>query len=201
MNIKDKQRDQAWTHFAISGLLPEGLKAGMASSTDKLHCEDLPTAQEKIMKAALSGTPSRVLITQTQFLVSSSLLMQQFFLSCHAYQWEFWYELYIQAGEQKKKYSCHLILLKKPPKDKRPAKSLPWKARIFANSCLIYILFCFTKTQVFTYLRHTEHILWTVEESCCNVKRVPQNASQTPSSSLHWSVKSAACLESCLKEP
>lgn len=156
----------------------------LSSSTDTLHCEDLPAAQEKIGKAAVSGTPSRVLVTQTQFLVSNSLLMQQFFLSRHAYQWEFVASIY--KLEKRKKYSCHLILLKKPPKDKRPAKFLPWKARIFANSCLISILFCFTKTQVLIYFRHTECILRTVEESCCIANRVPQNASPTPSSSLHW---------------
>lgn len=155
----------------------------MASSTDKVHCEDLPTAQEKTGKASVSGTSSRVVIKQTQFLVSSFLLMQRF-LSYHAYQWEVIASIY-KLENRKKKYFCHLILLKKPPKDKRLAKSLPWKARIFANSCLKSILFCFTKNQVVTYLRHTEYILRTVEESCCIVNRVPQNASQTPSSSLH----------------
>lgn len=122
MNVKDKQRDQAWTHFAISGLLPEGWGPEMASFTDKHHCEDLPTAQEKIGKAAVSGIPSRVLITQTQFLVSNSLLRQQSFLSCHAYQWEFVASIYKLLN--RKKYSCHLLLMKKPPKDKRPEKSL-----------------------------------------------------------------------------
>lgn len=82
--------------------------------------------------------------------------MQQFFLSCHAYQWEFVTFIYT-SWRTKKKYSCHLILLKKPPKDKRPSKSLPWKARIFANSYLISIFLCFTKTQVDTYFRHRIH--------------------------------------------
>lgn len=129
-------------------------KAVIASSTGKLHREDLHTAQEKIGKASVSGTVSRVLIAQTQFLVRSSLLMQQFFL-CHAYQWEFVASIY--KLENTKKYSCHLILQKKPPKDKRPAKFLPWKARIFANSYLISIFLCFTKTHFVTYFRHRIH--------------------------------------------
>lgn len=57
----------------------------LSCSADRLRCEDLPVAQEEIGKAAISETPSRVLLTKIRFLVSSSLLMQQFLLSCHAY--------------------------------------------------------------------------------------------------------------------
>lgn len=118
---------------------------------------------------------------QIQFLVSSSLLMQQFLLSCHAsYHWEFVPSMYELENRRKT-----LLPPYSTSHQKRPAKSLPWKVRIFLNSCLISLFFCFTKAQVVIYSRHIEEILLTVEESCCNVMRMPDNGSQTPSSSLH----------------